>query len=294
MKAEMRPIPAKFHYTFNLRDVSKVVMGLTQSNSERIRSEMSLLRLFIHEGSRVFCDRLIDQKDKEWFYEQIVTISKSCFLNVDKEKIKLEDLFYNKPVRFTAIVNPGVEDIYEDVESFDRLVELLEEYQNQYNAEPANTNKLNLVFFKEAVDHILRIYRVLNQPRGNLMLVGIGGLGKQSLTTLATSIIGFNLQKLDIPGGNFSLENFKQWMREQVLLPCAGPTAGKDGIPTTFQIIDNQVVSDSILEMINSILNSGEVPNIFSGEEKQQLIDGLSSDVLNDSAHANLSPEDIF
>ena len=59
---EKKAIPAKFHYTFNLRDVSKVFQGILQCNY--IDTKDQCAKLWLHECSRVFCDRLINDEDR--------------------------------------------------------------------------------------------------------------------------------------------------------------------------------------------------------------------------------------
>ena len=65
--SSLLPTPAKSHYTFNLRDLSKVFQGTLLANSEKVKDKESFIRLWSHECMRVFHDRLTDTEDREWF-----------------------------------------------------------------------------------------------------------------------------------------------------------------------------------------------------------------------------------
>lgn len=62
---------SRFHYTFNLRDISKVFQGFLMITAPRCPAVETAVRLWAHECSRVFYDRLINREDQEWF-EQLV------------------------------------------------------------------------------------------------------------------------------------------------------------------------------------------------------------------------------
>ena len=58
------PTPSKSHYTFNLRDFARVIHGVLLVPSSRLNEHEKLIRLWIHESYRVFCDRLVNEGDR--------------------------------------------------------------------------------------------------------------------------------------------------------------------------------------------------------------------------------------
>ena len=50
-------------------------------------------------------------------------------------------------------------------------------------------------------------------------------------------------------------------------------SAGGHGKPTVFLMTDSQIKEESFLEDVDSLLNTGEVPNLFAVDEKAELIE---------------------
>jgi len=115
---------------------------------------------------------------------------------------------------------------------------------------------VELVLFDAAIEHITRISRIIRQPYGNALLVGVGGSGKQSLTRLATFIAGFDIFQI-------SMSNSYTYSMWQDDLSSLLISVGCTNMPTVFLLSDAQIKSDVFFEDINTLLNSGEVPNLF-------------------------------
>lgn len=267
IKTEKLPIPSKFHYNFNLRDVSKIVYGLI--HGKELKSFDDFIKLWLHECSRILQDRLIDHTDKKWFEKSIVQILNDKIQ--PNPKWDPVQVFEKKKIKFTGLKAPDDLEKYDLFEDTKEIISRLKTFQEDYNGDDHNPNKLSLVFFEDALDHFLRVFRIIRNPRGNGMLIGIEGLGKQSLTRLATFALDYQIKELEADD-EFNLIKFKKWLAENVLNPCVIVEPGRKVKPITFFIIDNQITNELVLEMINNLLNSGEIPNLFPQEEKEKLI----------------------
>ena len=58
VQTDLLPTPAKTHYTFNLRDISKVFQGIV-SAGKQVQEPGEMMRLWAHETMRVYHDRQI-------------------------------------------------------------------------------------------------------------------------------------------------------------------------------------------------------------------------------------------
>ncbi|KAK7827526.1 hypothetical protein U0070_026732 [Myodes glareolus] len=267
------PTPAKIHYLFNLRDISKVFQGMLRANKDFHDTKSSITRLWIHECFRVFSDRLVDATDMEAFVgilsDKLGTFFDLTFHNLCPNK--------RSPIFGDFMKEPKV---YEDLVDLTVLKAAMETALNEYNLSPSVV-PMQLVLFREAIEHITRIVRVIGQPRGNMLLVGIGGSGRQSLARLASSICEYNTFQIEV-----TKHYRKQEFREDIKRLYR--QAGVELKTTSFLFVDTQIADESFLEDINNILSSGEVPNLYKSDEfeeiQSQIIDQARAEQISESS----------
>lgn len=141
------------------------------------------------------------KEDYNWFKGVVTEAYKRYFSNL----AFLTDETFN--VLFTDILKLDTgASVYEEVTDMRKLYKMLENKQLDYNY--SSNDKLDLVFFEEAVQQILRICRILRQPRGNAMLIGVGGSGKQSLSKLSSFIMKCERYQIELIK-NYNSESFR-------------------------------------------------------------------------------------
>ncbi|CAL4159066.1 unnamed protein product, partial [Meganyctiphanes norvegica] len=196
-KQKLLPTPAKFHYVFNLRDLSRIWQGMLSAASNVVTTNRLLLQLWRHECCRVIADRFTSPKDVIWFETEILNIAKKE-LGDDVQEIMSKsehfvDFLRDAPEPTgdeTEDLDMEMPKVYEPIPSFSQLEDRLHMFLSQYNEMVRGTG-MDLVFFVDAMVHLMRISRIIRNPGGNALLVGVGGSGKQSLTKLASFIAGY-------------------------------------------------------------------------------------------------------
>merc|ERR1719409_2659197 len=96
--------------------------------------------------------------------------------------------------------------VYEELTDTKAMTENIEEYLDDYNH--VNVATMPLVMFLDACEHNAKICRVLAQPAGNVLLLGVGGSGRQSLTRLSASICEAECFQIQVAKG-YGMTEFK-------------------------------------------------------------------------------------
>lgn len=247
--------PLRPHYIFSLKDITRVIQGISMIDKINCDSKAILLKLGFHENMRVFEDKMITQSDRDLMRKKIIEQFDATF------DLKMADLLPgNDELSFVNFVD--VRNSYACVVSrnpdekiADLLKETLENQLQLYNKE--QKFPINIAFFTEAIFQICKMNRIFNMQRGHMLLIGEPGTGKHTLVKLAGFISQISIQEQK----NNNAANFRTNLKG-----IFENTIYKN---TKFALLfdENETKIPEILLDINSLLSLGEIPNLFVKKE---------------------------
>jgi len=135
------------------------------------------------------------------------------------------------------------------------------------------------------MEHVCRVSRIIDQPSGNALLVGVGGSGKQSLTKLAAFILEMDVVRI-MPNATYGMNELR------IDLETMYTKAGCAGASILFILTDSQITNEKFLVYINDMLSSGWVPDMFPKEEKDAVLSKIRSEAKS-SGYLD-TPDQLF
>lgn len=266
LRKELLPTPRKTHYLFNIRDFWRIFQGICSLDAHAVQSGDQLVRAWVHECLRVIGDRFVCTEDHDWLKVELLG---RCLTNFGVQR---HDIFFRERLIFSCIGSGGEQVMrhYCEVRDLDEFQILLDEQVRYYNEEAPGA-PLQLATFLDACDHIARTSRVLRQPGGNSLLIGVGGSGRQSVARLASFIMGCDCYKIEGVTGY----SFNEWRKDVKTCLLKAGLHAKD---QSLLLCDRQIFSECVVEDVNCILNSADLLNLYSVEDMEAIVQECTPD----------------
>ncbi|XP_026741363.1 dynein heavy chain 10, axonemal [Trichoplusia ni] len=138
---DLPPTPAKFHYIFNLRDLSRIAAGLCLTHPTYFSEKRCVVRCWRNEFTRVICDRLISTQDNDlmrgyiqehvvkYFPEEEPVVLEEIVIPEEEEKVEEEEVDEFGMIEQKAEAEPEAEpELMEEEEGEEEKEYTLEEY----------------------------------------------------------------------------------------------------------------------------------------------------------------------
>ena len=240
------------HYVYSPREMTRWVRGICEAIRPLETLDVEgLVRLWAHEALRLFQDRLVEEEERVWTNTNIDSVAGRHFPNIDREKA------LGRPILFSNWLSKNYIPVARDELRDYTKARLKVFYEEELD--------VPLVLFNEVLDHVLRIDRIFRQPQGHLLLIGVSGAGKTTLSRFVAWMNGLTVFQIKVHN-KYSAEDFDEDLR-QVLR-----RSGCKDEKICFILDESNVMDSGFLERMNTLLANGEVPGLFEGDEHTTLM----------------------
>jgi dynein heavy chain 1 len=239
-------------YIYSPRELSRWVRAMYEAMQPLDSMTVDeLVRLWAHEGLRLFHDRLIEPTSRIWCEDQINAVAERLFPSADMS------IALKKPMLYSNWLSKTYQSVDRKVLKDFVAARLKTFYEEELD--------VPLVIFDDVLEHVLRIDNVLRHPMGHMLLVGESGVGKTVLTRFVSWMNGLSVFQIKA-NNKYTIEQFDDDLRSLLR------RVGIDGEKICFIFDESNALSSAFLERMNALLASGEVPGLFEGDERVHLL----------------------
>lgn len=260
------------HYVYSPRELTRWVRGIYEAVKPlEVLSVEGLVRVWAHEALRLFQDRLVSEEERTWTDEHIDMFAMEHFPTINKDEA------LGRPILFSNWTSKH----YIPVER-EALRDYIKARLRVFHEEELD---VQLVLFNDVLDHVLRIDRVFRQIQGHLLLIGVSGGGKTTLSRFVAWMNGLSVFQIKV-SNKYTGEDFDEDLRTVLR------RAGCKGEKICFIMDESNVLDSGFLERMNTLLANAEVPGLFEGDEHAALMtackEGSQRDGLMLDSHEEL------
>ncbi|KAJ3124711.1 hypothetical protein HK098_000907 [Nowakowskiella sp. JEL0407] len=240
------------HYVYSPRELTRWVRGIFEAIRPLDNLSLEgLIRVWAHEGLRLFQDRLVTEDERKWTDTNLDAVAYKHFPSVENTDALMRPiLFSNWTSKYYIPVERQV------LRSF--VKERLKVFYEEELDSP-------LVLFNDVLDHVLRIDRVFRQMQGHMLLIGVSGSGKTTLSRFVAWMNGLSVFQIKAHN-NYKASDFDDDLRTVLR------RAGCKGEKICFILDESNVLDSGFLERMNTLLANAEVPGLFDGDEFSTLM----------------------
>ncbi|XP_022257756.1 cytoplasmic dynein 2 heavy chain 1-like, partial [Limulus polyphemus] len=259
------------HYQFTPQNLTQWVLSLlrydmAEGGDSSNSTPDGLLEIWAYEACRLFRDRLADE-DACCRFDDILN-------NIVRGDWGLQALDKLEGIYYVTVGCSGFSSQQGPLPAFGKPLGKLNYSDWETSVEKAirtfshEVQDVNVVVFREVLDQIAKVDRVLTSPGGSLLLAGVSGVGRR----LAASVVAHMHQAtLFSPkiSRNYGVKQFKNDLKSLFQV------AGIDGHQVVMILEDHHLIDSQFLELVNSILAAGEIPGLYAPEEMEPLLGPL-------------------
>ncbi|KAK7096855.1 hypothetical protein V1264_003902 [Littorina saxatilis] len=275
------------HYLFTPRDLTQWVMSLLRYDltaGAKEHTSETVLEIWAYEARRLFRDRIVGAESQAKFDKLLMSVVRSDWsANIFDEVDSTFFVTWGGHSDSGGAVGAGA-----PLPPFgkplgklagDDLQQTIEKGLKLYSRE---NRELDIIIFKEVLENMARVDRVLTCPGGSLLMAGRSGVGRRTAVTLVAFMHQMQVHSPKV-SRNYGDKQFKADLKSVMQI------AGIEGEQVVLLLEDHQFVEPQFLELINSLLSAGEVPGLYTPEEVEPLLSPLREMASDDGFRGTLA-----